>query len=120
MENKTTLVIGASENPDRYSNMAIRLLRKHNFEVTALAKRNGKVCDVSIQTEFPEGNIHTVTLYIGRHRQAEYYSKIITLNPKRVIFNPGTENPELYTLLGQNGIEAVKACTLFLLSSGQY
>lgn len=120
IENKTTLVIGASENPARYSNRAIYSLRDRGHHVVALAKRMGQVADVAIQTEFPDDSIHTVSLYVGPQRQPEYYSKVLELNPKRVIFNPGTENPEFETLLEENGIEAVQACTLVMLSIGNY
>lgn len=119
--NKKTLVIGASENSARYSFKAIHALRNHDHEVVALAKWAGQVGDVSIQTEFPvEEEINTVTLYIGSQRQPEYYSDIIKLKPKRVIFNPGTENAEFANLLVENGIEAEEACTLVLLSIGNY
>ena len=121
MEKKKTLVIGASENPVRYSNMAIQSLRKHGNEVVALAKRAGKVTDTPIQTEFPEADdIDTVTLYVGAKRQPEYYNQLLELKPKRVIFNPGTENDELSELLQQNGIETIEACTLVMLNTGQY
>lgn len=121
MENKKTLVIGGSENPARYSNMAIHLLRQKGFEVVSLAKRMGKVLDVQIQTEFPMNeNIHTVTMYVGLKRQPEYYNQLLELNPKRVIFNPGTENDALMTLLEKSGVETFEACTLVMLSTGQY
>lgn len=121
MEKKKTLVIGASENPVRYSNMAIQSLKKHGNEVVALAKRAGKVIDIPIQTEFPEmDDIDTVTLYVGAKRQPEYYDQLLALKPNRVIFNPGTENEELSELLEQNGIEAIEACTLVMLNTGQY
>ncbi|MDB4583571.1 CoA-binding protein [Draconibacterium sp.] len=120
MSNKKTLVIGASENPVRYANKAIRALRMHNHDVVALAKRAGKVDDVEIQTEFPDEKIHTVTMYLGVQRQPEYYSKILNLHPKRVIFNPGTENNELSKKLEEKGIEAIEACTLVMLSIGNY
>lgn len=119
-ENKKTLVIGASENPERYSYKAIRALRFNNHDVVALAKRHGKVEDVEFQTSFPEEEIHTVTLYIGAQRQPEYYSSILNLKPKRVIFNPGTESEVFTQLLEANGIEAVEACTLVMLSIGIY
>lgn len=119
--NKKTLVIGASENPQRYSFKAINALRSHKHDVVALAKRTGQVNDVAIKTEFPlEEEIDTVTLYVGPQRQPEYYSQIIELKPNRVIFNPGTENSEFATLLKDNGIEAEEACTLVLLSIGNY
>lgn len=121
MENKKTLVIGASTNPTRYSNMAIQLLREYNCEVVALAKRGGEVSDVTIQTEFPQNeNIHTVSMYIGAHRQPEYYDFLLELNPERVIFNPGAENFLLAEMLEVNGIEAIDACTLVMLNTGQF
>lgn len=119
--NKKTLVIGASENPERYSNKAILALRNHKHDVIAVAKRAGQVNDVPIQTNFPlEEEVDTVTLYIGAQHQPGYYSAIINLNPKRVVFNPGTENTEFANLLHEKGIEAEVACTLVLLSIGNY
>ena len=119
--NKKTLVIGASENPARYSFKAINALRRHNHDVIALAKRKGKVTDIDIVTEFPKDeSIDTVTMYVGLQRQAEYYAPIIDLKPKRVIFNPGTENVEFAELLSKHGIDAEEACTLVLLSIGNY
>lgn len=118
---KTTLVIGASENPARYSNIAIKRLLQHNIEVKAIGRRKGLVNGVPIETEkvYFE-NIHTVTLYIGAKHQPEYYNYIISLKPKRVIFNPGTINPEFETLLKENDIAFERACTLVLLSIGNY
>ena len=121
MGNKKTLVIGASTNPTRYSYLAIQSLLKHGNDVVALAKREGKVADISIQTKWPDREyFHTVTLYIGPQRQYEYYNFLLELKPKRVIFNPGTENNELAEKLENNGVEAIEACTLVLLSTGQY
>jgi len=121
MKNKPTLVIGASMNPARYSHMAVLSLQKHGNDVVALAKRTGQVADITIQTEFPEKeNIHTVSLYIGKERQPEYYNDLLELKPERVIFNPGTENDELASILETNGIETLEACTLVMLSTGQY
>lgn len=118
---KRTLVIGASTNPDRYSNMAIHTLRKHQYEVVALAKRAGKVSDVDIQTEFPDKeDIHTVTMYVGAKHQSEYYKALLELNPERVIFNPGAENFELSDMLEMNGVETIEGCTLVMLNTGQY
>lgn len=119
--NKKTLVIGASENPERYSFKAINVLRNHKHQVVALAKRPGKVGDVSFVTQFPQENdFDTVTLYLGPQRQPEYYTDILKLQPKRVLFNPGTENAEFAQMLKQNGIETEEACTLVLLSIGNY
>ena len=121
MTDKKTLVIGGSENPARYSNMAIRSLRENGVEVVSIAKRAGKVLDVKIETEFPENeNIHTVTMYLGAPRQPEYYNQLLELKPKRVIFNPGAENDEFAGMLENNGVEAVEACTLVMLSTGQF
>ena len=121
MTDKKTLVIGGSENPARYSNMAIRSLRKNGVEVVSLAKRVGKVLDVDIQTKFPEKDIiHTVTMYVGAQRQPEYYNQLLELNPKRVIFNPGAENYEFTEILENKGIEVIEACTLVMLSTGQF
>lgn len=121
MVNKKTLVIGASTNPARYSHLAIHSLRKSGHEVVALAKKEGLVADVTIQTDFPESDdIHTVTMYISKQRQEEYSQSLVNLKPKRVIFNPGSENTELEQLLETNEIEVIEACTLVMLNSGQF
>jgi predicted CoA-binding protein len=118
---KRTLVLGASENPDRYSNMAIQKLRRYQHEVVAIGNREGKVLDVGIQKETESfTHIHTVTLYLNPNNQKPYYDYILGLQPKRIIFNPGTENPELESLAKAKGIEAIEACTLVMLSTGQY
>ncbi|MBW6535245.1 MAG: CoA-binding protein [Mariniphaga sp.] len=119
--NKKTLVIGASPKPERYSNIAIRMLREYDHEVVGIAKRVGQVDGVTIQTEFPkENNIHTVTMYLGARHQPEYYDPIIHLKPQRVIFNPGAENDELKEKLELAGIETVENCTLVMLRTGQF
>lgn len=119
--NKKTLVIGASTNPARYSNLAIRSLINHGHEVVALARREGFVGNVKIQTEFPEEQtIHTVAMYVGPQHQPEYYGPILDLNPKRVIFNPGAENGEFVEMLKSRGIETIEGCTLVMLGTGQY
>lgn len=116
-----TLVLGASQKPERYSFLAIRSLRKHRIEVVAIGARKGIVEDVEIQTELRDfEGIHTVTLYLSPKNQIPYYSYIISLNPKRIIFNPGTENPELEKLARINGIDVVEGCTLVMLSNGTY
>ncbi len=118
---KKTLVMGASLKPERYSNIAINRLRNYNNEVKAFGLKSGEVNGVSIDTELISyKDIDTVTLYLNPKRQEPYYDYIIGLRPKRVIFNPGTENPEFYNLLKQNGIEFEAACTLVLLGTGQY
>ncbi len=118
---KKTLVIGASTNPARYSNMAIKKLVGKQQPTIALGLRDGEVEGVKIEKEhiiYPD--IDTVTLYIGPRNQPEYYDYLIALKPKRVIFNPGTENPELYKILRDNNIEFQNSCTLVLLGTNQY
>lgn len=118
---KKTLVVGASTNPERYSNKAIKSLKNNAVETIALGLRKGEVASVAIETEkLPFNNVHTVTLYLNSKRQEDYYNYIISLNPKRVIFNPGTENTEFYKLLDANNIETEVACTLVLLATNQY
>jgi len=118
---KKTLVIGASENPDRYSNKAIKALRNHGHEVVAIAPRPGKVADVTFETDKPElEQVDTVTLYVGPQNQDSYIDYILKLNPKRVIFNPGTENDQFITELQKVAIRPEIACTLVLLATGQY
>lgn len=118
---KKTLVLGASANPARYSNLAINRLLGHGHPVVAIGRKTGKVQDVNIITEHPEmDDIDTVTLYLNPTNQIPYYDYILSLKPKRVIFNPGTENDELERKLVQKGIHTQEACTLVLLSTGQY
>lgn len=121
MEKKKTLVLGASGNPSRYSNMAIRKLRSHDHPVVAIGLKPAVVEDVNVTNERkPETDIDTVTLYLNPTRQKEYYDYILSLHPRRIIFNPGTENDELATLAEENNIKPIEACTLVLLSTGQY
>ena len=121
MSKKHTLVLGASINPDRYSNMAICRLRDNAIEVKAFGLKKGRVSGVDIDTELmPYQKIHTVSLYLNPKRQETYYEYILGLNPTRVIFNPGTENPQLYKLLDDASIHYEVACTLVLLSTNQY
>ena len=118
---KKTLVIGASEKPERYSFKAIRALRSHGHEVVALAPRPGKVEDVVFETQpLPFDGIDTVTLYLGPQNQQPYIEYILQLKPRRVIFNPGTENDDFASALTRAGIHAEVACTLVLLSTGQF
>lgn len=121
MSTKTTLVLGASENPSRYSNLAINSLRRHQHPVVAIGKKTGRVADTTVETAPRKvDNIDTVTLYLNPANQKQYYDYILDLKPKRIIFNPGTENDELANLAMKNGIQPVEACTLVLLSTGQY
>jgi hypothetical protein len=116
-----TLIIGASRNPERYSYKAAQRLLAHGFDIELIGKRPDVIFDRTIQTEkFFFEDIDTVTLYISAKFQPEYYDYIISLNPRRVIFNPGTENPEFEELLIKNDIHVEEACTLVLLGTGQY
>jgi predicted CoA-binding protein len=116
-----TLVLGASEETSRYSNMAIRMLRKHDHPVVAIGRKSGKVDDVIIETGTPQlEDIDTVTLYMNPMHQHPLLDWIISLSPRRIIYNPGTENPELQTLAAAQGIENLEACTLVMLSTGVY
>lgn len=118
---KKTLVIGASLNPGRYSNMAINRLVQHGNPVEAVGLKTGSVSGIEITKEKESfEDIDTITLYLNSKRQEEYYDYIVSLNPKRVIFNPGTENPELYQILKENNIEIEVACTLVMLGTNQY
>jgi len=121
MEKKKTLVIGASENTERYSNLAVKKLVAHDHPVIAVGKRPGMIGDTAIITDKKMiDDIDTVALYLNPENQKPYYEYIISLNPKRIIFNPGTENEELESLAEKKGIKTMEACTLVLLSTSQY
>ncbi|SHL16310.1 hypothetical protein SAMN05443669_100335 [Flavobacterium xanthum] len=121
IKSKKTLVLGATTKPDRYAFKAISMLVDKGHSVLALGQNAGEVAGVKIQTKaIPLKNIDTVTLYLNPTRQRDYYNYIVEAKPKRVIFNPGTENPEFYQLLKLNDIKAEVACTLVLLSTNQY
>jgi predicted CoA-binding protein len=121
MKSKKTLVIGASTNPERYSYRAVNMLVGKGHSVLAIGQKAGEVAGVKIQTKaIPVKNIDTITLYLNPSRQRDYYNYIIEAKPKRVVFNPGTENPELYQLLELNDIQVEVACTLVLLATNQY
>ncbi|MBA4258018.1 MAG: CoA-binding protein [Chitinophaga sp.] len=118
---KKTLVLGASENPARYSFEAVTRLRKYGHEVIAVGRKAAVVAGVPIETEPPVVNdINTVTLYLNPTAQKPYYDYIVGLKPQRIIFNPGTENDVLEAIAQQNSIETIEACTLVMLSTGQY
>lgn len=120
-ERKKTVVLGASSNPSRYSYLAMKKLRAHQHPVIGIGKRKGMVDDVKIETDHVAvQGVDTVTLYLNPTNQKEYYDYILDLRPNRIIFNPGTENEELMQKARQNNIEPLEACTLVLLSTGQY
>ncbi|MGL2964587.1 CoA-binding protein [Flavobacterium sp. RSB2_4_14] len=121
MKNKKTLVLGASKKPEKYAFKAISMLVEKGHSVLAIGSNTGDVAGITIRTKaIPLKNIDTVTLYLNPVRQREYYNYIIETKPKRVVFNPGTENPEFYQLLQSNGIKVEVACTLVLLATNQY
>ncbi len=121
MKNKKTLVLGASTKPAKYAYIAIEKLVEKGHSVLAIGQNSGEVAGIKIHTKaIPLKNIDTVTLYLNPTRQRDYYNYIVEAKPKRVIFNPGTENPEFYQLLQLNNIKAEVACTLVLLSTNQY
>ena len=119
--NKKTLVFGASLNPNRYSNIAIHRLVRYEHEVIAFGLREGSVAGVNIQTQLiPFAEVDTITLYMNAKRQEPFYDYLISLQPNRVIFNPGTENPEFFKRLKAANIQYEAACTLVLLGTNQY
>ncbi len=118
---KKTVVLGASLNPQRYSNMAIKKLNAYNHNVVAIGRKEGEINGVQITKEHrPVEDADTITLYLNPENQKPFYDYILSLNPKRIIFNPGTENEELEKLAHNKGIETAEACTLVMLSTGQY
>lgn len=118
---KKTLIIGAAPNPERYAYRAAHMLKAKGHDIVNVGIKKGEVAGVAIEKPAQiHHDVDTVTLYIGPHLQNQYYDYILETKPVRVIFNPGTENTELETLLEAHGIEAVEACTLVLLSTGQY
>jgi predicted CoA-binding protein len=118
---KKTVVLGASENPNRYSNKAMLRLQSKGHEVIAIGKRTGNVNNMPIITEpTASDEVDTVTLYLNPLNQKQYYDYILSLKPRRIIFNPGTENEELEEIAEQQGIQTMEACTLVLLGTGQF
>ena len=118
---KKTLVLGASANPERYSFLAVNSLRKHGHPVEAIGNKIQQIGDITIGTEKKFfGDIDTVTLYLNPLHQKAYYDYILKLQPRRIVFNPGTENEELMALAQSQNIQTQEACTLVLLSTGQY
>ncbi len=119
---KKTLVLGATPNPSRYSYLAVQRLLDNGHEVIPVGiRKNAVVHDLPIMNGQPSvADVDTITLYLSPKNQQDYYEYIIGISPKRIIFNPGTENPELIQLAKANDIEVEIACTLVLLSTDQY
>lgn len=119
--NKKTLILGASANPQRYAYIAAHRLQQAGFDFEMVSNKKGTLLGKTIYDQpVVFDDIDTITLYLNPARQQAYYDYILELKPKRVIFNPGTENAELETLLDKNGISSQEACTLVLLSIGKY
>ncbi|WP_341227142.1 CoA-binding protein [uncultured Arcticibacterium sp.] len=121
MTKKKTLILGASTNPTRYSYLAANRLAKHKHPITLLGIKKGEVAGATIQNS-TNGieHIHTVTMYLGERNQLQYEDFLLNLKPKRVIFNPGAENPSLMKRLQEQGVETLEACTLVMLGTGQF
>ncbi|MFI5220792.1 MAG: CoA-binding protein [Bacteroidia bacterium] len=118
---KKTLVMGASVNPERYAFQATALLNEHHHQVVPFGIKDGEINGIKILTQLPdEKDFDTVTMYLGKEKQKNYYNYILALHPKRVVFNPGSENFEFEKMLVENGIQPVEACTLVLLRTGRY
>ncbi len=120
MKNKT-LVLGATENPARYSYLAVKKLLSKGQAVLAIGKTGGIVDGVQIDKEpMPSEEVDTVTMYLNALHQKAYYDYILSLKPRRIIFNPGAENEELEQIANKAGIETIEACTLVMLTTGQF
>ena len=118
---KKTLILGATTNPERYAYLAALRLLKYGHEIVPIGLKEGDIEGHRILTGQPEStDVDTITLYLNPTRQIPYYDYIFSLQPKRIIFNPGTENNELERLAKEKGIETVEGCTLVMLSTGQF
>ncbi len=120
-EKTKNLILGASTNPNRYAYLALESLVKRNYPVVGVGLKEAEINGVKIHKDKKVfSDIDTVTLYLSAKNQTDFYDYLLQLNPRRVIFNPGTQNPELENLLAKNNIEVVHACTLVMLSTQQY
>ena len=118
-----TVVVGATPNPSRYAYLAAGMLKEYGYEFVPIGIKSGVIhgeAIIDLRKRPWIDNVDTITLYIGARHQPEWYDYLISLKPRRIIFNPGTENPEFESLLKQRGIEPEEACTLVLLRTGQY
>ncbi|SEQ06371.1 CoA-binding protein [Neolewinella agarilytica] len=121
MKKNKTLILGATPNRERYAYLAANKLVRHGHDIINVGIKQGELAGQEILNGMPaRDDVETVTLYVGPKRQPPYYDWIIGLKPRRIIFNPGTENPELAKLAREAGIETTVACTLVMLGSGQY
>lgn len=121
MLSKKTIVLGASDHPERYSYKAVIQLQQSGYEVVAVGNRVGNIQGVAIHTGRPALNsIDTITVYLNPEHQKDWYNYILSVYPKRIILNPGAENDELKRIAQEHGIQVEESCTLVLLSTGQY
>jgi len=122
MQKDTVLVLGASTKPERYAYLASNLLLKKGFKIALVGIKTGQIGDIKIETNKNTilQNIDTITMYVGAKNQPEWYGYILATKPRRIIFNPGTENPKLYEKAKKQGIECVEACTLVMLQTCQF
>lgn len=121
MKGDATLVLGASPKLERYSNLAVRRLVQHGHPVIAVGRHAGSIGGVTIRPDVPPGAaIDTVTVYLNEDNQREWEDRILALAPRRIIFNPGAENARLTLRARDHGIEVLDACTLVMLSTGEY
>lgn len=120
---KRTVIVGATANRGRYAYLAAEMLTEFKHEIIPVGIKKGEVFGkeiLNIQDKPLVADVDTITLYIGPQHQPEWYDYLISLKPKRIIFNPGTENEVFERMVEEKGIEAVEACTLVMLRTGQY
>lgn len=120
---KKTVILGASTNPSRYAYLAAEMLQRAGHEIVPVGIKKGnifgtEILDLRVTPVIKD--VDTITLYIGPRHQKEWYNYIIGLKPKRVIFNPGTENEDLERMVEESGAESLQACTLVMLRTSQY
>ena len=115
------VVLGATPNRDRYSYKAVKALRKRHYDVVALGVQKGEIAGIVIQNDRPVlDDVDAVMLYLNPERQKPLYEYILSIKPRRIIFNPGTDNEELADLAEKNGIEVVRQCALIMLTSDTF
>ncbi len=116
---KSVLLLGASLKPFRYSNIAVKMLTSHGHEVWPLGRENGEIAGKEVQKQLPDWEkVNTVTVYLNPENQKEYYDSIFKYKPERIIFNPGTENPEFKKVAEDKGVKVIENCTLEMLEAG--
>ncbi len=116
-----TLIMGASTNPERYAFKAANSLLAHGHIIELVGEKEGEIQGHKINTDYPDfEDVDTVTMYVGVRNQPALYDYILKQKPRRIIFNPGAENPEFEQLARSKGVETEEACTLVLLATGQF